>query len=328
MTLRRSTLAGILVVLVAGASVACGGDDSSGADASSLPDAWQNPDGPTGPDSSTLPDAVPPPDVYQAPPWGTPTLIAALADDVYESRAPTVSPNGLELYFDTDRGDQGFDIWRSTRASTSDPWGTPSRVNELSDDVLWDTGPSLSPSGLTIWLSRNAEGEDRDLYMATRPNTSSPWSSPTAVGVLNTGSQEGGAAVSTNALLMAFESNRSGTMGRLDIFVASRASTGDPWGDAAPVLGVNSTYDDVGPCFIDDGLTLYFSAYRPGRNGEIFMAKRAAISEPFASPFAVDDVNSTSADYDPWVSPDEQYMVFASTRAGDGLLDLYESKRQ
>ncbi len=328
MCLFRPTLAAISLALAAGSTAACGGDDSSDADASILPDAWQNPDAPGGPDASTLPDAVPPPDVQQAPPWGTPTIIAAIADDVYESRAPTVSNNGLELYFDTDRGDQGFDIWRSTRASTSDPWGAPSRVNELSDDVLWDTGPSLSPSGLTIWLSRNAEGEDRDIYVATRPNTSSAWSSPTPVGVLNTGSDEGGVAVSPNALMMVLESNRSGTMGRLDIFMSTRASTSDPWGEPEVLLGLNSTYSDVGPCLVDDGLTLYFSANRPGRSGEIFVVRRAAVSEPFAAPFAVDEVNSGSADYDPWVSADEQYMVFGSRRAGDGLMDLYEAHRQ
>jgi len=313
--------------LAVGGLFACGGDDASDPDAANLPDAWQNPDAPTGPDASTLPDAVPPPDVQQAPPWGTPTLIAALEDPLYHSRSPTLSQNRLELYFDSDRGDLGWDIWRSTRASTSDAWATPSKVNELSDNALWETGPSLSPSGLTIWLNRNAEGEDRDIYVATRPNPSSPWSSPTAVTALNTGATEGGVAASPNALWLAFESTRTGTMGGLDLFVATRASTGDPWASPAVLLGVNSTLNDTGPCFVDDGLSLYFSASRPGRGTDIFRVQRAGIAEEFESPTLVEEVSTTSLDSDPWVSPDETYMVFGSRRGGEGVMDLYETSR-
>jgi hypothetical protein len=75
-------------------------------------------------------------------------------------------------------------------------------------------------------------------------------------------------------------SNRPGTVGGLDIWVATRKSTSDPW--SAPVnLGpnVNSASIDAGPALSFDGKTLYFQSNRPGGFGafDLYTTTRARL---------------------------------------------------
>ncbi len=67
----------------------------------------------------------------------------------YNDEAPTVSRNGLELYFISDRpgstlnadGSQSNDIWVSTRATTSDPWGVPQNLDVVNASL---GGPAVN----------------------------------------------------------------------------------------------------------------------------------------------------------------------------------------
>jgi WD40 repeat protein len=67
---------------------------------------------------------------------------------------------------------------------------------------------------------------------------------------------------------MFLASDRLGTLGALDLWVATRARTSDPW--SAPVnVGavVNTTQIEARPALSSDGRTLYFQATRPGAVG-------------------------------------------------------------
>jgi hypothetical protein len=67
---------------------------------------------------------------------------------------------------------------------------------------------------------------------------------------------------------MFLASDRPGTLGAIDLWVATRAKTSDPW--SAPVnLGpvVNTTLIDARPALSFDGTTLYFQSTRPGAVG-------------------------------------------------------------
>jgi hypothetical protein len=79
---------------------------------------------------------------------------------------PTVSADGLELYFESSRSGSGTRIFRATRTSTSQPFGSPAVVPELS--VGLESGdPDLSPDGKTITFAA-LDAVGWDLYTATR----------------------------------------------------------------------------------------------------------------------------------------------------------------
>jgi len=81
---------------------------------------------------------------------------------------PNVSRDGLEMVFASDRagGAGGFDIWTTTRESTSDPWSTPVNTGSNVNTAASETRPSLSTDRARlhfgrlgdIWVSERSVG--------------------------------------------------------------------------------------------------------------------------------------------------------------------------
>jgi Tol biopolymer transport system component len=103
--------------------------------------------------------------------FGTPALVAALSSAQDDFR-PNVRRDGLEIFFDSNRpgGLGGLDIWTSTRASTLDPWTTPTNLGNAVNSSSNDLRASLSWNGSTLYFgSVRAGGEgSQDLYATTR----------------------------------------------------------------------------------------------------------------------------------------------------------------
>ena len=95
----------------------------------------------------------------------------------------------------------------------------------------------------------------------------SPWSTAHAIdGIagnhadLNTASLDGYPIQSPDGLSLYMASNRPGGKGGLDLWVATRASTGDPWGAPENLPApINSTADDFCPTPLHDGQLLFVS---------------------------------------------------------------------
>lgn len=104
----------------------------------------------------------------------------------FSDRSPSVSHNGLEIYFGSDRpgsqpyplddccgpaGEPSEDIWVATRGSTLDPWSEPQPVTEL-NSPYYDDGACLSFDGESLYLHsphRAGNVSDAfDIWMATR----------------------------------------------------------------------------------------------------------------------------------------------------------------
>ncbi len=79
-----------------------------------------------------------------------------------------------------------------------------------------------------------------------------------------------------------------------------------------------------GPCFADDGQTLYFSRARPGQKADIVRSTLG--EERWSKPESVRELNSVDDDRRLTLSADGRIAVLASNRsAGHGGFDLYES---
>ena len=112
-----------------------------------------------------------------------------------------------------------------------------------------------------------------------------------------------------------------------DIWVATRTEAG--WGE--PVnLGetVNSARNDYYPTLTAKG-DLYFSSRRDGGKGRNDIYRARLVDGRFQGPENLGaPINTEAAEYDPFITPDESTLIFASTRSGGlGNSDLWISFR-
>jgi hypothetical protein len=115
----------------------------------------------------------------------------------------------------------------------------------------------------------------------------------------------------------------------LDIWFARLGQDGE-WGDAEPVgAPVSMPGDEWSPSVAANG-NLYFGADRPGGLGhnDIWMARR--VGDHYDAPVNLGEtINTPAGEVEPWIAPDESYLIFSARGRKDGIggFDLYLSRR-
>lgn len=152
-------------------------------------------------------------------PWSAPKLVPAL-DSTADEYGGTLTTNGLAIAFYSDRGGD-HDLYLSVRASLAAPWGPPVELSELST-ADEEGGPQLDPSQRIIYFFSNRPGGkgSRDLWMATRSNTSAPFGAPVPIVELNTPGEESDLWISPDLRAIYFGSTAGGM--DLNLHMASR----------------------------------------------------------------------------------------------------------
>jgi Tol biopolymer transport system component len=253
-------------------------------------------------------------------------------DSAYRDMTPVLSPDGLELYFQSDRpgGYGGVDIWVTRRASLQGPWGLPTNLGPQINSSTFDNPGSLSADGLTLYCHSGW-----DFYTATRATKDAPWGPRVRLGpvVVPSASYRNGAPlVTADGLELFFLSNRPGGYGGNDIWVSTRATTADAWG--TPVnLGppVNGPAEDVDCWVSPDGLTLLLCSNRPGGFGglDMWITTRAFRGSAWGSPTNLGpSINTIYSDFITAISPDGScYMDdFLGPRPGGlGQEDIWQA---
>jgi hypothetical protein len=120
-----------------------------------------------------------------------------------------VSTDGLSLYFTSQRpgGYGGWDIWVSTRVTTSDPWSDPINLGSTVNSTYGETDPSISSDGLALFFesSRSGGSGDGDIWVTTRSTTDSEWGPPVNYPSLNSSDLDFEPAVSPDGSVLYFE---------------------------------------------------------------------------------------------------------------------------
>src|SRR4051812_34838018 len=87
---------------------------------------------------------------------------------------------------------------------------------------------------------------DRDIWTSRRASAADPWQAPTRVDALDSADSDWAPAVSLDGLRIWFASDR-GSVGRAQIWQASRASRAGPWNAPASVAELVSGSIDFAP---------------------------------------------------------------------------------
>jgi len=176
----------------------------------------------------------------------------------------------LELYFTSKRpgGSGPADIYMTTRATTNTPWAPPINLGATINSPYHDSEPWITADGLELYFGSSRPGGhgELDIYVTTRVTKNTAWVPPVNLGsTINSSANDGAACISADGRTLCFVSVRSGGYGKMDIWMARRASVSHPWEPPVNLgLQVNGSADDSYPRLSLDGRTLYFWSNRSG----------------------------------------------------------------
>jgi len=92
--------------------------------------------------------------------FGTPTNLGPTVNSSYNDSAPSLSAEGLLLFFESDRpgGSGNWDLWVATRQTAFEPFGPPVNLGPTVNSPYSDRAPSISADGLALYLSSTRPG--------------------------------------------------------------------------------------------------------------------------------------------------------------------------
>jgi len=118
-------------------------------------------------------------------PWGAPTNMGNILNTASGEAGPSISDDGLSLYFHSDRasGLGSADLYVSTRAATVDAWGTPINLGATVNSTTFDVAPVIASDGLTLYFHTLRPGGvgAHDIWKTTRASVADPWGTPVAL---------------------------------------------------------------------------------------------------------------------------------------------------
>jgi len=196
-------------------------------------------------------------------PWPLPLEVIELGLGGSSDTTPEVLADGLVLYFASDRGTNGgaFDIFVTTRSLRGGLWEMPTRVLELIT-VNADTSPSADAANVSIVVT-SSNPEDFDIYLSQRSTTDDPWPTPSALGAVNSPSEDQTGFLSADGLSLYFTSTRAGSA---DLFVSRRESKQALFGAPEPLSELNTAFAEEDPWVSPDENEIYFRSNRSSIN--------------------------------------------------------------
>jgi len=226
----------------------------------------------------------------------------------------------------------------SFNSSNGPEWSAPVNLGPVVNSAVTDQNPAVSADQLTLYFQSDRPGGigGVDIWVTRRASPDSPWAPPVNVGPpINTPSIDGAPSLSADGHLLFIHSNRPGTLGGNDIWMARRSGSKDEEVWETPVnLGpdVNTTDDEQGPEYVasDGGGAMYFNkGNQAAQLSDLYRVEvnRDGRTQGPAQPVA--EVNDPAFnDAAPTLRADAREILFWSTRPGGLGADIWQSTRQ
>ncbi|HEX3234889.1 MAG TPA: hypothetical protein VHR41_11875 [Gemmatimonadales bacterium] len=198
----------------------------------------------------------------------------------------------------------------------------------------WDFFMAFSPDQrLVLFCRANDDFSAYDIYETGR-DAGEPWRAP-AKPAFATSWSNADPHISPDGRTLFFISNRPGPGDSVpsktyDIWTATLES-GGRWSEPrrlGPPISLPDA-DEWSPSVAANG-DLYFGSDRPGGSGglDLYVARR--VKGVYHTPENLGStINSASGEVEPWIAPDESYLIFSALGRSDstGRYDLYLSRR-
>lgn len=259
--------------------------------------------------------------------WSEPELVQV--NSPFAEQTPTLSPDELSLYFQSDRPDGagGLDIWVAHRDCVGCPWGAPRNLTVINTAVA-EFAPNISADGHLFFFASNRPGGQglNDIWVSHRTDRHDDfgWETPVHLGPdVNSADAD-----QAPGYLQSAEDGRANlyfnrgvnTLLQADIYYAAVTRDGETRGPAVFVSELNVPgANDARPTVRADGREIFFWSTRTGSLGslDIWTSTRSNVHDAWSIPENVGaPINSSFVDATPGLSHDGRTLVFASNRPG------------
>jgi outer membrane protein OmpA-like peptidoglycan-associated protein len=152
--------------------------------------------------------------------WSTPVNLGPAVNSEKWETQPTLSPDGQELIFVSNRpgGLGGNDLWHCMRQSDGS-WSPARNLGAPVNTAYDEGGPFLHPDGLTLFFSSNGHAGmgDKDLFSSSREGNQ--WGEPRNLGYpINTRGSENYMVVNSTGTTGYISLEREGGYGMQDLY--------------------------------------------------------------------------------------------------------------
>lgn len=198
-------------------------------------------------------------------------------------------------------------------------------INTSADEY----NPTFMPDGKTVYFTRRIDRRGNEMIMFSTLE-SGKWTMPQTAGFSGKYFDKE-PMITPDGQRIFFASmrpNRRDEKANFDIWMAEKTETG--WSEPKNLgVNVNSSGYDNYPSIASNG-TLYFASVRQdGRKDNNLYRSRLINGEYQPAENLGNVINTDATEADPFIAPDESYLIFSSDRAGGaGEGDLYISYNQ
>ncbi|NEN23182.1 OmpA family protein [Cryomorpha ignava] len=202
-------------------------------------------------------------------------------NSIFNEGAPTLSADGRMLVFTACElmGDYGSDrkgygscdLFISIKEGNE--WQKPINIGAPINSPYWETQPSLSSDGNTLYFVRGTPSrtgvKNQDIYFTTK-NVDGSWAEPKLVSnKINTPGKEESVHIHPDGKTLYFSSNGHVGMGGLDLYISRKDENG-AWGEPVNLGYPINTYADENSVLVSSGGALaYYSSDREGGFGDL-----------------------------------------------------------
>ena len=197
-----------------------------------------------------------------------------------------ISPDGKYIFFAACNRPDGYgscDLYWSRR--TGDIWSTPENMGPVVNSSAWDSQPSFSSDGKTLYFASKREGGkgSSDIWK-TELQPDGSWTIPVNLGdSINTRFEEMAPFIHPDDRTLYFGSRGHQGMGGFDIFVSRKDADGN-WSSAVDLgYPINTYADEINLVVNAKGDVAYISSDKLGGKGgmDIYSFKLYKEAQPF-----------------------------------------------
>lgn len=166
--------------------------------------------------------------------WGDPVALGpgvnTPAAEAGAEFLQSAEDGAANLYFNRAPPGGTADLYNAAITRDGETLGPAVLISELSDPVATDQGPTLRSDGREVFFFSTRLGGigGADLWTSTRRSVHDPWNPPVNPGApLNSTAAEQQPSLSSGGRTLLFASSRSGGFGGTDIWMSTRAPSGN-----------------------------------------------------------------------------------------------------